>query len=362
MKDSNDPLVPTADASMDDMLRIMDVATALRRQRETAEAQLDVATAKVRLRERLLATAAAAGEPVTAAEVDAAIEEYFRRQHEYRDPPRSWASVWAHLWVMRGSLLVMFCVLSIATVGVVFLAQSVASSFTRSPEQPKTEIPRPVFSTPPTQTSPVPHVAPLPTPSAPVPAQVPAPVRDTNAELAALWASFERDAAAATALAADDDARRRVQRVVTLAASANTAGDLVRLRSAVGDLGALMQRLDQEYVVTIVSRQGEQSGVDRYQNGKLSGYYAIVEAIAPNGSKLSQSIKNAETGNTDSVTKWGELVPDEVWNRIVADKKADGVVDDAEFARKVRGSYAETTTILDGLGKPLGRGRQITRW
>jgi hypothetical protein len=119
MKDSNPPAVPTADASMDDMLRIMDVATALRHQRETAEAQLDVATAKVRLRERLLATAAAAGEPVTAAEVDAAIEEYFRRQHEYRDPPRSWARFWAHVWVMRRSLLLAFAVLAIATVGIV---------------------------------------------------------------------------------------------------------------------------------------------------------------------------------------------------------------------------------------------------
>jgi hypothetical protein len=358
MQDSNDPVVPTADASMDDMLRIMDVATALRRQRETAEAQLDVATAKIRLRERLLATAAAAGEPVTAAEVDAAIEEYFRRQHEYRDPPRSWTRLWAHLGVMRGSLLVMVCVLSIATVGVIFLAQSVASSFTRPPEQPKPEVPRPVFSTPPTQTSPVPYVAPLPTPRAPVPA----PVRDTGTELAALWASFERDAAAATALAADDDARRRVQRVVTLGTSANTAGDLVRLRSVSRDLAALMQRLDEEYVVTIVSRQGEQSGIDRYQDGKLSGYYVIVEAIAPNGSRLSQRIKNAETGSTDAVTKWGELVPEAVWSRIVADKKADGVIDDAEFARKVRGSYAESTTILDGSGKPLRRGRQITRW
>ena len=84
-------LDPT-DASMHDMLRILDVASTLRREREQAEAQLDLDTAKARLRERLLATAQAAGEPVTAAEVDTAIAEYFRRQHEFRDPPRGWAS------------------------------------------------------------------------------------------------------------------------------------------------------------------------------------------------------------------------------------------------------------------------------
>lgn len=359
MKDSNHPAVPTADASMDDMLRIMDVATALRHQRETAEAQLDVATAKVRLRERLLATAAAAGEPVTAAEVDAAIEEYFRRQHEYCDPPRSWARFWAHVWVMRRSLLLAFTVLAIATVGIVVLAQSVANSFGKAQEPPKV-VPRPGFSTPPTEPKPTPVVGHEPAPSVPVP--VPLPVPPANAELAGVWGNFQRDAAAAQALAADDDARQRVQRVVALGTSANAAADLGRLRSAATDLAALARRLDEEYVITIVSRQGEQSGVDRYKDGKLSGYYVIVEAIAPNGSKLSQRIKNAETGSTDSVTKWGELVPDAVWKRIVADKQADGVIDEAEFARKVRGSYAESTTILDGSGKPLRRGRQITRW
>lgn len=74
MNELRPPTPPLADASMHDMLRIMDVASALRRERETAEAVLDVATAKQKLRERLLATAAAAGEPVTAAEVDAAID------------------------------------------------------------------------------------------------------------------------------------------------------------------------------------------------------------------------------------------------------------------------------------------------
>ncbi|MFY9345523.1 MAG: DUF6384 family protein, partial [Planctomycetota bacterium] len=86
---------------MHDMLRMMDVASTLRRERETAESQLDVDQAKARLRERLLATAAAAGEQVTPAEVDVAIEQYFASQHTYADPPAGWARFWAHVWVSR---------------------------------------------------------------------------------------------------------------------------------------------------------------------------------------------------------------------------------------------------------------------
>ncbi|MGB3966677.1 MAG: DUF6384 family protein, partial [Planctomycetota bacterium] len=166
----------------------------------------------------------------------------------------------------------------------------------------------------------------------------------------------------ARTLAADDDAKRRVQAVVTDGDAAHTANDLARLGQAQRRLGDLAARLNEEYTVTIVDRPGERSGIDRYFEGRLSGYYLFVEARTEEGKTLPREITNAETKRTSKVSKWGEQVPEAVWNRVVTDKKADGVIDAPVFAKKSRGSYAEVMTFDDGTGKPLARGRQITEW
>lgn len=329
---------------MQDMLRIMDVASALRRERETAEAQLDLDTVKARLRERLLATAVAAGETVTPAEVDAAIEHYFRRQHRYADPPAGWGSFWAHVWVARNGVLLglAFAVLliggSVALAG--WLSGRPAAPLAKS--APLAAIP-----TAPPQRAPS---------SEPDSAAKPAPAVDRD------WPAFEAALAAARALAADDDARGRVERIAAAGTAAHGNTDVAGLRAARRDLDALRARLEETYEVRIVSRPGEQSGVDRYFDGRLSGYYVIVEAVQPDGRVLPRAIRNAETGRTDRVTKWGEQVGDAVWQRIVADKQADGVVDEALFAAKRAGVFDEQVVLDDGNGRPLARRRQITAW
>ncbi|MCU0862431.1 MAG: DUF6384 family protein [Planctomycetes bacterium] len=330
------------------MLRIMDVASALRRERETAEAQLDLATAKQRLRERLLATAEAGGEKVTPAEVDAAIEHYFAQQHRYADPPGGWKSFWAHLWVMRLGCLSLLVMVGALVLGILALTGAFSSA-------PKTEpkvLPR--------QTPPPVEAPKVPGPGTAPPTPVPSP--SATDALAVAWAKFERTAAAAASLASDDEARQRVRRESERGAAAYQAADRRRLEAAQVDLDLLVARLDQEYELTIVSRAGEKSGIDRLFDGKLSGYYVFVEALTPDGRALPQSIKNSETGRTETVKVWGEQVSTAVWERIVADKQADGVLDDTIVARKVRGAFAEVMVMLDENGKLMRRGRQITKW
>lgn len=326
---------------MHDMLRIMDVASTLRRGRETAEAQLDVATAKERLRERLLATAAAAGEAVTPAEVDAAIERYFATQHTYADPPPSWRRFLAHLWVLRLGCLTLLILFAIVVGGSIWLVGTIAG------KSPGTS----------TSRTAVESTAP---PVNPPPRQPPAP--QPEAGLAAAWTAFQQVAAAAAKLAADDDARARVQSASAVGEAAHAASDLGRLQQARQRIDELVTRLEEEYTVTVVDRPGERSGIDRYFDGKLSGYYLIVEAKTADGRALSRRITSGETKRASNVTKWGEQIPEAVWQRIVADKKADGVVDEALFARKERGRHDETVVLDDGKGKPLRRGRQITEW
>ena len=355
---------PAADASMHDMLRIMDVASALRRERETAEAQLDADAAKAKLRERLLATAAAAGEAVTPAEVDAAIAQYFAQQHRYSDPPPSWRRLRAHLWVHRIQLVVGVAFLVVIAGGAAALAGAFVPK--SPPAVPRREAPvAPPVEPRPAPPSPSPSPSPLPSAPPPVatptPAQAPAPAppRDDFAER---WQRFQEAMATARKLAADDGARARLDQVLAVAEAAGPQKDLSRLRSAQRELDEVTARLDEEYEVTVVDRPGEQSGIDRYFGGRLSGYYLIVEAKTADGRTLRRRIVNHETKSRDEVTKWGEEVDETVWNRLVADKRADGVVDQALFARKRRGTLAEDVVMPGGNGKPLARGRSITKW
>ena len=329
---------------MTDMLRIMDVASALRRERETAVAQLDVDTTKQRLRERLLATAAAAGEPVTEAEVDVAIERYFGEQHRYADPPRSWATFWAHVWVLRVRILLV-ALAFVALVGGAALATS--ALLRRAP----VDVPQ------------------RPTPPAPAPAATsdaatpdePAPSTPADA-LAAATAAFAAERKAVEALASSDSARAFLAELTADGEIALTAADTAALTAIVQKLRELRQRLGEVYEVRIVTRPGELSGVDRYHGGKLSGLYLIVEAVTADGRVLTRSIRDAETGAVRRVQRWGEQVPQAVWDRIVADKRADGVVDEQPFARKVRGEADERVVLPGSDGKALRRARQITKW
>lgn len=318
------------------MLRIMDVASTLRRERENAEAQLDMETARLRLRERLLATAAAAGEAVTPAEVDAAIARYFATQHVYEDPPKGWASFWAHLWVMRAGCVALLVVFAVVTFCLSWLVGAVEDSSARRGTPP------PVATPPPSAT-----------PAAGVSGASP---------LESAWAEFEKVATSAAAIAADDEAKSRVQGARATGQLAYDTKDDVGLKIARQTLDDLVLRLHEEFTVRIVDRPGERSGIDRYHDGKVSGYYLIVEARSADGRTLTRSITNAETRRTAKVTKWGEQVGEAVWRRIGGDKTSDGILDETLFARKERGRCDEVVVLDDGNGKPVRRGRQITEW
>jgi hypothetical protein len=349
---------------MHDMLRIMDVASTLRRERETAEAQLDLATQQQRLRERLLATAAAAGEAVTAAEVDAAIEQYFAEQHRYQDPPGGWKNFVAHCYVQRIGCLFLLGFVGLL-IGGIF---AVASPWTTAP--PERRGPAPVV-TPAPRPAPVPPPSPAPRPTpapgsgpglAPAVPPPPAPIAPPAEDLASVWAGFTAEAAAAAALAADDVAKASVEMVAKMGRVHHAAANLERLRASRSELREVAQRLGEEYTVTIVDRPGQKSGFERLYDGRVSGYYLVVEALDRAGTALRRSIVNTETKSRHDVTQWGEEVPLEVWERVVADKQQDGVIDQAVFAQKRRGIMSAEIVLEGSRGKPLPQGRRVTSW
>ena len=87
--------------SLPELIRIMDVASELRKEQEIVEEQLNLDQIKVRLRERLLEAAQVAGEPITAEQIDAAIEDYYDKLHSFEEPKWSWEIFLAHLYVHR---------------------------------------------------------------------------------------------------------------------------------------------------------------------------------------------------------------------------------------------------------------------
>lgn len=238
--------------SLPEMLRVMDVARTLRKERETVVREFNREQTRQMLRERMLRTTALTGEELTEAEVDAALALYFDNLHTFTPPPPGLSTLLAHAWVRRRIVATL-----VALAGMIALLG---------------------------------------------------------------WWLWPRPV----------DPRSEV------------------------------------YEIRIVSGGERQSGVDRYftdeQGTREPAYYVIVEALTPDGRILPRRIRNAETGQTETVTTWAERVPAAVYERIKADKQVDGVLDETLFAVK-RAGIDEPAIVLPGEdGTPIPRGGQITDW
>jgi len=135
-------------------------------------------------------------------------------------------------------------------------------------------------------------------------------------------------------------------------------GDDEQSQAAIARLEALRAQLAQEYTLRIVSRPGEPSGVWRVpaQNPTAHNYYLIVEAIAPNGKRLSLPVTSEEDGKTSNVDQWGVRVSEQAFERVRMDKQDDGIIQNDQVGIKRRG-YLEPEYLLSA-----SAGGAITSW
>ncbi len=91
--------------SIEQTLRIMDVATTLRKEQALVEQQLNIEETKAMLRERLLDAAKVTGERLTEEQVNIAIEHYYDKLHVFEAPKWSIGLMFAHLYVLRGDIV-----------------------------------------------------------------------------------------------------------------------------------------------------------------------------------------------------------------------------------------------------------------
>ena len=143
--------------------------------------------------------------------------------------------------------------------------------------------------------------------------------------------------------------------------------NVYELNQTVEELRNLNQTLNLEYVLRIVSRENEKSGIDRYYTDdsgtRASGFYLILEAIDKNGNAIPQFITNEENGQTEQVTIWGERIPECVYEKVKSDKIDDGIIQDDTIGYKDLGYLNPVITFYDCDGvTPLIREGQITDW
>ena len=144
------------------------------------------------------------------------------------------------------------------------------------------------------------------------------------------------------AVAADDAAKQKGAALLADGERAIRSGDRTAMAKTSTDLAALRDEVTREYTLTLVSRPGESTGVWRRppRGSQTRNYYLIVEAIAPNGEKLSLPIRNEETGTIEVVSKFGVRVPEATFEAVARDKRDDGIVQKNRFGVKRRGRLA----------------------
>ncbi|MEO1037013.1 MAG: DUF6384 family protein [Pseudomonadota bacterium] len=113
--------------------------------------------------------------------------------------------------------------------------------------------------------------------------------------------------------------------------------DTAQVRAA--DLQALLGELQRNYVVSVVSRPNERSGVIRAPESNLDvdNYYLIVEALDRSGRPIAVDIRSEEDGLVKRVRVWGIRVGRAVFERVRDDKADDGIIQSRQIGRKARG-------------------------
>lgn len=313
--------------SLHEMTRIMDVAATLRKERALVEQQLNIHEIKAELRQRLLAAAKISGDPVTEAEVDAAVEQYYDRLHEFREPPASFAKFLAHCWVLRKYLAAAAFALA-AAIGVTWglLVAGVLPGEARTRLLSQQE-----------QTA-----------------------------LQEQLSKAEQLAAAIKRISIEPAATADAERLAAVAAAAFEQHDGQKLAAATESLRALQAELELQYGLYIVNAPGEQSATERLwtdeKGTRTSGYFVFVDALDEQGRPVKVPVRNRETDRIEQTSRWAEQVPEKVFDRLRKDKQADGVLDERNFGKKPRGTREVTVELEGADGEPIERRGQITSW
>ena len=153
------------------------------------------------------------------------------------------------------------------------------------------------------------------------------------AALVTLETDIDRLHDAVLGLAAEDLVRQRAELLSQEAAAQIAAGNTDALRTTADRLQNLHDLVAAEYRIEVTG------GTWRVHdsNPNIRNHYLLVRALDADGNTSTVPVRNEETGATRRVSEWGERVPQEIYDRVAADKQDNGIIDDEEFGFKPRG-------------------------
>jgi hypothetical protein len=164
-------------------------------------------------------------------------------------------------------------------------------------------------------------------------------VRPEAARVDELPAALQSSYQAALGVAVSEDAKERARALLTDGEAALGRGDTEAATETIGALESLEASLAQRYELRVISRPGELSGVWRVPeaNPAARNYYLIVEAVDDGGNTIALPVRNEEDGKIYTVRQWGVRVDQADFERIAADKRDDGIIQDYVLGVKERG-------------------------
>ena len=266
-------------APLEDVMVAMDVVDTLRHQQGIAERELDGEARRERLLERLKDMYQAQGIEVPEAVLLEGIQALEEERFSYTPVPRSWRTRIASLWVGRkrwGRPIGLLSAIAAALWGIYFVLE------VRPQQQNLEQLPKEIQST---------------------------------------LAAIERQAKNPAIIP-------QAQQLASSASSALNQNNVSQATEQLSSLKELRERLQQDYVVRIVSRPNENSAVWRIppNNSNARNYYLIVEAIDGNNRPIEITVVNEENNRTERKKTWGLRVSEDTFYKIASDKQDDGII------------------------------------
>lgn len=159
------------------------------------------------------------------------------------------------------------------------------------------------------------------------------------------------------AISKSDAATRQAADLAAAGEAALQAGDAATARQKLAALIQLRQTLEQRYVLRIISRPDQPSGVWRVPKANPAGrnYYLLVEAVDAEGRPVTLAVTSEEDNTTTRASTFGLRVDEKTFNRIRADKQDDGIIQNNRFGEKAVGQLEPTYLIPT-------TGGAITQW
>lgn len=297
-----------SEAPLEDIMVAMDVVDTLRHQQGIAERELDSGGRRERLLSRLREMYTAQGIEVPDHVLKEGIEALEQERFEYKRPEPSWRTKLARIWITRGrwGKPVGF----LAVVGSLFSGFYVVNDVL--------------------------------------------PEREMRA---AIPKQLETSMQTIEQIAKNSDVIAQAKEQAALAQRAIDSEDFDEAKGVLSNMQSVVESLESEYTIRVVSRANENSGIWRVppNNPRGRNYYLIVEAIDKRNKVVAVDVLNQENNKRERKKAWGLRVNETTFQKISADKRDDGIIQNNRVGQKALGYLTPTFNIGT-------TGATITEW